>query len=210
MKYLRDIREEVRYLNKGYNTFLHMFLLILFNNLLFYLVSLEGGQKLSFVLISVISSALNISYSFGKDELKNGIIEQLLSTRSTESIVIIRFAALVYLLIAAFYLSLPIISILYSFDLKYLGLLALTGSLIIPLLASFIILINSSNYYFRSNNGLIHGLMLVMLLPTAIICGLIFNSIIYWPTLGLLAVDLIIAPIAIILSRYLLANLYNY
>ncbi len=162
-----------------------------------------------FCLIAIPLAFLGISSNFLKTEMEDGSLELFIVSFNPIKIIITKYIALNILAIIAFSANIFLSWLLFDIYLSKLILIAICGLLLIILSSAMIILISAIQCYFRANTNFLSILIMPLIIPSIILCGMIIQSNNSSLALILLGMNLIIAPISIYLSSYLIANIYN-
>lgn len=166
------------------------------------------GSILSIVLIPL--ALIGTSSNFLKSELEDGSFELLLTSFVPLKIVVAKYIALFLCTTISFLANLPIAYLLFNIAPSNLILMAVCGFLLSSAACAVILLIATVQCYFRNNTNFLSSLLLPLIIPSIILSGIALqdsnnHSII----LILLGINLILIPVIIYLTSYLIANIYN-
>ncbi len=210
---LNLIYQEVLLQNKIHHISKHFFLFLLFGLISTVIISplqnmTEFGLMLSVIYIPMF--LLGNNHFLLKYEIQNGDLELLLTTHNTIIIIVAKFCALSLNLLMSLICILPLIIILFStsiiltMDFIYIAILILLMSNALAIMMAAI------QIYFQRNNNFLSVLIMPFMLPNIILAGMLIsnpeNITIIFMMLG---VNLIIIPISLYCSGYLINNIYN-
>jgi heme exporter protein B len=170
-----------------------------------------GEFGIIFSLIYYPLSLMGLASAIFKPDLDDGYLENLLVVFSPLQIILAKFGAFTICGIISLIINIPIIILIFNiFDLTLIMHLATCLLCLLFLSSSLLLLVGASLCYFRSNGNFISLIILPLLLPSIMISGLALQetSAIYLIYI-LLGINLIILPISLIFSSYLLKNIYN-
>lgn len=162
-----------------------------------------------FSIICMPLALIGLSNLMLKQDLEDGSLELLLSNFSAVEIVIAKFFSIFISTLLNFIINLPIMFILFDIKLHSLILLCLTMPLLLMLSSVLLLLISSIQSYFKSNSYFLSILIMPLLIPDIILIGLILQNSNINLILIMGGINLIIMPIALIFSAYLIKNIYN-
>ena len=167
-----------------------------------------------FALASIPLGFLSSSASVIKGDIDDGTLELLKTCLNASIIVITKYLAFVLSIITSFVISIPIIYILFNLKLLLLIIIAFCGIILILLSSALAILIASMQGYFRINTNFFTLILLPLVIPSIILSGMVLcqaldNHINYHLIYILLGIDMIIIPVSLYLSTYLIDNIYN-
>jgi heme exporter protein B len=165
------------------------------------------------VIFSVIFlpiALISFSSQIFNCDLDDGNLELLLASCTETEIIIPKFLAILICSITSSILNMPIIYIIFDLDIVSLSYLFLALIILLTLSTALLILIAAIQSYFRSNANLIALLIMPLLTPSIILTGLIIQD---HQKLNLISViigiNLLLLPIILYLSSYLIKNIYN-
>lgn len=166
------------------------------------------GSILSIALIPL--ALIGTSSNFLKSEIEDGSFELLLTSFVPLKIVVAKYVALFLCTTISFLANLPIAYLLFNIEPYNLILMAACGFLLSSAACAVILLIAAVQCYFRNNTNFLSGLLLPLIIPSIVLSGIALQdgssySIIFI----LLGINLILIPIIIYLTSYLIANIYN-
>ncbi|MES2214456.1 MAG: heme exporter protein CcmB, partial [Pseudomonadota bacterium] len=146
-----------------------------------------------------------------RSDIADGYMEMLIITTSSPRIVFIKFIALCLNNTLALVISMPFIVISYSLSFDQIMLNLLSRFILLVQISAISLFTGCIEGYFRSNTNLISFILFPLIIPSIIISGMV----IYSPESSYLYISIllgfafIITPIILLLSGYLLKNLYN-
>lgn len=203
--------------NKVYNTSKYFLMYYVFCLLSITLINsyeniVEFGML--FTLICIPLGFLSVLSSIIKCDIEDGFLELLKTIHTSFTIICIKYCALTIAIMGSFIITIPIIYILFNLKLSMLLIVTLCASLLILLSSALSILIGSIQGYFRVNTNFFALILLPLVIPSIILSGMILNHMIhdhihYDLIYILLGIDLIIIPVSLYLSTYLIENIYN-
>lgn len=213
-KFLRITWHEMMVYNRSYNMiFYNVQFLIL--SLLCLLFVYPWNQNLStlgcvFLIAGIPISGISTSKTIIKNDLEDGSLALYLLSMNITEMVMCKFCTLLICNAVSFLITLPVITLLYSLSFHQIFLLLSVSFLFIQI-SALSLLISCVESYFRSNVNFISSIIVPLILPGLIISGLIIHSSInyYIGISALIGISLIITPIALICSGYLIRNIYN-
>lgn len=164
-----------------------------------------------FTVIALPLSVISTAKSIIKADITDGYMELLMITTSPLKIVLIKYISLLINNLSSFAIALPLVAIFYSLSPWQVFLVASGGALLLAQVTALSLLTSCVEGYFRANTNLISLVILPLIIPGLIACGLLISGGEQWSVfMGVLGgVDLIIIPIIILLSDYLARNIYN-
>lgn len=206
-------KREMLIMNKVFFVGQYIFLSLIFNIISFTFITgdKDAGDiglilPIAFIPLIILTS----SYLFIKADVDDGNMTILLTTLEPYYIILSKFMALVSIAIIASLGIFPISAIIYTYtSAKFLSIIIAQIFLIIQT-SAFAILMSSIISYFKNNTHFLITLILPLLIPSIIINGILLKNFeidIMLASLGLL---LIMVPICLLFSNYLLKNVYNY
>lgn len=166
---------------------------------------------LIFLIISLPLATIGITRDIVKADIYDGSLEILMITTTTLHIVLIKFLALLLNNIAALIIAMPFIVIFYTLSFEQAMLSIANCIMLLIQISAMSLFIGCIEGYFRSNTDLISSILLPIMIPGIIVSGLLLHAT-YDLSLYiniLLGINLIVTPIILILSGYLLRNIYN-
>lgn len=207
------LRAEFRNQLRINNLIKYLFLFIAFCSLSITFISTHQDLQEFGVIFSVICiplAQLNLSSAILKDDVFDGTIESLMIVFSSKQIVLAKFICLASCTCLAFILNLPILGILYSLNVNLFATILLCGALLAISNSALLCLIAAIQCYFRSNTNFISILIMPIIIPNIILSGLALQNTNSSSYLAILfGITLIISPIAILLAKHLIKNIYN-
>lgn len=145
-----------------------------------------------------------------KQDIEDGSLESLLSNFSASQIVIAKMISVFLCAFIGCVMNLPIIYIIFDLTLDFVINLAILLTLLLLLTSSLIVLIGAIQGYFRSNTNFISVLIMPLIIPAITISGLALQDAThYYLTFIMIGINLILLPCSILLSSYLIQNIYN-
>lgn len=199
--------------NKVNNLAKYLFGFFLFGTLSVVLINNQVDIRKFGIIFSVIYlplSLIGFSNFIFKQDLDDGSLDLLFTTFSPIEIVLAKFLSVCVCITLSSIFNFPII--FFAFDVSLLMLINLGISIFLLLILStaLLILIGAIQSYFRSNTNFLSILIMPLLIPSIVITGLLLQET-GNPHLILILVgiDLILVPLSIFLSSYLLKNIYN-
>lgn len=164
----------------------------------------------SFVIIGLPLSIINASRSIIKSDIYDGSMELLLSSLESIKIAMMKYIALLISNILAFSISIPLIGLFCALYLEQIVSISIVSILLLIQISGLALLTSSIEGYFRTNTEIISLVILPLIIPGIVLSGLSLNQSsnegFIWVLLGM---DMIITPITIVLSSYLIRNIYN-
>lgn len=210
---LNLIYQEVLLQNKIHHISKHFFLFLLFGLISTVIISplqnmTEFGLMLSVIYIPMF--LLGNNHFLLKYEIQNGDLELLLTTHNTIIIIVAKFCALSLSLLMSLICILPLIIILFSTSIILTMGFIYIAILILLMSNALAIMMAAIQIYFQRNNNFLSVLIMPFMLPNIILAGMLIsnpeNITIIFMMLG---VNLIIIPISLYCSGYLINNIYN-
>ena len=199
--------------NKINNLSKFLFLFLLFCSLSLTLINNQEDIKKFGAIFTIIYLPLSLigfsSFVFRQD-LDDGSLEVLLTTFSSSEIIITKFLGLVASALIGTILNLPIIFLFFNLDRETIIAIPIILLILLPLTCSLLLLTGAVQSYFRSNTNFLSMLTMPMLIPNIIMSGISINehgNLYLVPIM--IGIDLIIIPCALVLSAYLIKNIYN-
>jgi heme exporter protein B len=137
-------------------------------------------------------------------------MELLLSSLESIKIAMMKYIALLISNILAFSISIPLIGLFCALYLEQIVSISIVSILLLIQISGLALLTSSIEGYFRTNTEIISLVILPLIIPGIVLSGLSLNQSsnegFIWVLLGM---DMIITPITIVLSSYLIRNIYN-
>lgn len=212
-KSLSLLKLEFRNQVKINNLIKYLILFIAFSTFSITLVSNHQDIQEFGVIISIICiplAHLNVASNTFKVDVADGTIESLLTVFTSGQIALVKFLCLAMCTAIAFSANLPILVVLYNLNSEMLLAIILCGILLSISSSAIMCLIASVQCYFRSNTNFLSILIMPIIIPNIIMVGLALQNTDNISFIAiLLGVSLIITPVAVFLSRYLIENIYN-
>ena len=163
-----------------------------------------------FLIVLIPLLLLSLPSILVKPDVEDGYHEMLLVAYSANQIVTARYLALSINISASFLLSLLLLSLLYNITHQDLPKIAICGLLLITISSALGLLIAAIQAYFRSNTNLLSILVMPLIIPTLILSGLILQGGNCLSIASImLGINLVIIPISLYLTTFLLKSIYN-
>lgn len=168
-----------------------------------------------FSVICIPLALINLSASMFRQDSHDGTLEALLTIFTHSQITYTKFIALFSCTFAAFTLTSPIIFLLYSPSLNSFLMFILCGLVVSLGSSSLTCLISAVQSYFRANTNFLSILIMPLIIPSIILCSLAMQAAstgdnIADTYLGLLfGINIIITPISLYLTGFLVKNVWN-
>lgn len=164
-----------------------------------------------FTVIALPLSIISTTKSIIKADITDGYMELLMITTSPIKIILVKYFSLLTNNLVAFIIALPLIMIFYSITPERMFLVAGGGVLLLGQVTALSLLTSCVEGYFRANTNLISLVILPLIIPGLIACGLLIEGSGQWTVfmsvLG--GTDLVLIPLTLVLSEYLARNIYN-
>lgn len=212
-KLLQLIKWEYLIQNRINNLTKYLFIFFLFCTISTSLINNQEDIKKFGIIFSVIFlpiALISFSQIIFRHDIEDGSLELLLSSFSENEIIISKFLTIFLIAISSVMLNMPIIYILFDVTISMIFLITITITLLLILSSSLLILIGSIQSYFRSNTNLLSILIMPLLIPSITFTGLIIQNpenIKY--IFVMIGINIILLPIILHLSSYLIKNIYN-
>lgn len=164
-----------------------------------------------FTVIALPLSIISTSRGIIKADITDGYMELLMITTSPIKIILIKYLGLLIHNLVALAIAMPLVAIFYSISSWQIFLISIGGSLLLGQITALSLLTSCIEGYFRTNTNIISLVILPLIIPGLIACGLLISGGEQWSVfVGLLGgVDLVIIPLTLLLSEYLMRNIYN-
>lgn len=163
-----------------------------------------------FTLISIPLAMINLANMIFKEDMNDGTIELLMIIFSPLQITLAKFISLSACTSLAFATMLPITCILYNIELSLALLMFISGIVLCLATSGLICLISAIQCYFKSNTNFISVLIMPLIIPSIILIGIAMQANQANNYLGFLyGINLILTPLCIYLTSYLIENIYN-
>ncbi len=167
--------------------------------------------SMSFVIIALPLSIIGQAKSIIKADISDGSMELLIVTTESIKIALVKYISLLLASLSALIIVLPFAMLFCFLTYEQILLVLASSTLLLAQIASLSILTSSIEGYFRTNTNLISLTILPLIIPGVIVSGLSIhnstNCVIFIWMLG--GITMVITPIAIYLSSYLIRNIYN-
>jgi heme exporter protein B len=132
-------------------------------------------------------------------------------TSGVFEVVFAKFAAMFVSCLLAFFISIPIIHLLYSMSLEHLWI-NINRVFVISQTSALSVLIGSINAYFKTNTDIMSVILFPLIMPIIIIHGLMIydrsQDLLYISALS--GINFITIPLFLLASGYLLKNINNF
>lgn len=204
---------EFRVQNNINNLTKYLFAFFLFCTFSITLINQQPDIREFGIIFSVIClpmSLISFSQAIFKQDLEDGSLELLLSNFSSRQIILAKFLSVFSSAIISSLLNMPIIYIIFDLGCQLLLVIFLTILLLLLQASGLLILMAAIQGYFRSNSNFLSILIMPLLIPNIIMSGMVLQNAEF---LGLifvmLGINIIILPLILYLSSYLLKNIYN-
>ncbi len=210
---LNLIYQEVLLQNKIHHISKHFFLFLLFGLISTVIISplqnmTEFGLMLGIIYIPMF--LLGNNYFLLKHEVHNGDLELLLTTHNALIIIITKFCALSLSLLMGLICILPLIVIFFSTSFILIINFIYIAILILLMSNGLAIMMSAIQIYFQRNNNFLSVMIMPLMLPNIILAGMLLsnpeNVTLIFMMFG---VNLIIIPVSLYCSAYLINNIYN-
>jgi heme exporter protein B len=207
------IKRELKVQNKIYNLTKYTLIFLAFCTLSITQISTHENIQIFGVKFSIACIPLafiGLSNNLIKPDIEDGSLETSLTSIEPIKIIFAKYIALCTGTIGSFVLILPVIIILYNIDIKEFTILSIAGILLITLSAALAVLIATIQGYFRTNTNFLSILIMPSIIPSIIMTGLLIQNPDDLHLASIMfGINLLIIPIALYLSSYLLENIYN-
>lgn len=168
-----------------------------------------------FSIMCIPLALINLSSSMFKQDSHDGMLEGLLTIFSHGQITFAKFIALFGCTIIAFMVGTPVIFLLYAPSPNLFLIFILCGIIISLGASGLTCLISAVQSYFRTNTNFLSILIMPLIIPSIILCSLTLQSASTGDLstdsyLGLLfGINIIITPLSLYLTGFLVKNVYN-
>lgn len=210
---LNLIYQELLLQNKIHHIAKHFFLFLLFGLISTVIISplqnmTEFGLMLGIIYIPMF--LLGNNYFLLKHEIHNGDLELLLTTHNALIIIIAKFCALSLSLFIGLICILPLIVIFFSTSFILIINFIYIAILILLISNGLAIMMSAIQIYFQRNNNFLSVMIMPLMLPNIILAGMLLsnpeNVTLIFMMFG---VNLIVIPVSLYCSAYLINNIYN-
>ena len=210
---LRLFLQEILIQNKSYHIVKHFLLFLLFALTSTVIINpIEDMHKMGLILsiIYIPLFLLSNNYFIIKSDVTTGNMEFLLTSASSFSITIIKFLSITINGLISQTLMIPIIILFFHPTIKLIVIFYCCSILVLMLSVALTILISSIQAYFQNNTNFLTVMIMPIMFPNIIISGMIMIS----PQqisllLIMLGINLILIPVILYLSQYLIDNIYH-
>lgn len=164
-----------------------------------------------FLISGLPISTMITSRNSLRDELADGSLDMYMISADMWQIIMAKFFGLLVCNIISFLISLGISAVIYAINIEYALWLTILGVISLVQLSGVAMLLSSVEAYFRSKANLTSLTVIPLIVPNLIITGMamsgdIDRSAAIWI---LCAIAIIITPISLSFSGYLVRNIYN-
>jgi len=212
-KLIQLTKWEFRVQNNINNLTKYLFAFFLFCTFSIVLINQQTDIRKFGIVFSVIClplSLISFSQLIFKQDLDDGSLELLLSNYSSQEIIISKFLSVFSSAIISILFNIPIIFIIFDLSWTLLILLFITLFLLLLLASGLVILIGAIQGYFRSNTNFLSILIMPLLIPNIIMSGLVLQNAQYLSLVFvMIGINIIILPVVLYLSCYLVKNIFN-
>jgi heme exporter protein B len=162
-----------------------------------------------FSIIAIPLGLLAFANVVFKNDLDDGHLEFLLINFDAHKIVIAKIICIFTISICSAIANIPFIWIIFSIEWKTLLYLSVALILLIASATSTMVLIGAVQSYFRENTNFLSVFVMPLIIPNIILSGLILKELDLHLIYIMLGINLVLLPISISLSGYLIKNIYN-
>ncbi len=164
----------------------------------------------AFSIISIPLAFISMPQNIIKSDNEDGSLEILLLSCSTYTIIISKYIALCICAIISYILYAPLILLIFSFSFYSFMYITICAIILILVSGSITILISSIQVYFRENTNFLSICIIPLIIPYIILTGLVLQNIqpLDFITI-MIGISLIIIPLSLHCSSYLVENIYN-
>lgn len=212
-KLIQLTKWEFRVQNNINNLTKYLFAFFLFCTFSIALINQQVDIRKFGIVFSVIClplSLISFSQLIFKQDLEDGSLELLLSNFSSQEIIVAKFLSVFSSAIISSLFNIPIIFIIFDLSWQLLLVLFVILFLLLLLASGLLILIGAIQGYFRSNTNFLSILIMPLLIPNIIMSGLVLQNAQYLSLVFvMLGINIIILPLALYLSCYLVKNIFN-
>jgi heme exporter protein B len=146
-----------------------------------------------------------------KPDIDDGTLELLLASVQGYEIIISKLLVTALNNIIGFCSSLPFIMLFFHLTWLKLLLIGIVAMILILLSSALALLIAAIQAYFQGNTNFLVLLIMPLIIPSIVISGVLMQDITRLYLLNMLVgIDLLLIPVIIYLSTYLLQNIYSY
>ncbi|NRB10582.1 MAG: heme exporter protein CcmB [Rickettsiaceae bacterium] len=213
LELIKLTRHELKLQNKVHNLAKYIFIFLFFCSITGALINSEENITKFATIFSVIALPLafmGITSNVLKSDIEDGNLELLLQITTPSKIIITKYLALALSGLFGFLLNIPLIYFIYNIEVKILTLIFICGILLILTSSALISLIAAIQGYFRSNTNFLAILIMPLIIPNIVLTGIILqNNAMESLLLVMLGINMVIVPVTIFLSSYLIKNIYS-
>lgn len=212
-KFFADLKSEIIILNKTYCITLNLlFTLLLPSTCLPLMLPYELLKQITPILIAIILS-IHLSHIIAtiiKQEINDGTIELLLTIAKPSRIILLKFSALLFSSAVTLFILLPIMNVFFHYNGLTLCVFFILFLLLVINVSAISLLIAVMQSYFYTNTQFILSFIIPILTPYLIIFGLITYDYNYSLLLIELGLTMVLLPIMLVMSSYLIKNIYKF
>jgi ABC-type transport system involved in cytochrome c biogenesis permease component len=213
-KFWKLLKYELLLCNRSYHLIRHSAYVMLLSNIIFSIMisTMEHTDHLKMLLIifGCVMSTITIPSYLIKAEMQDGSLENLFVTLSSPTILLAKYCGMVISGGIGILSTFPIIIVFYSLPLSSLIYISAIMIFLLFQIIAIILLGNIIHAYFRRNTNIILSIIIPLIIPSLILASIAVNSLKIDFILILLGIDMVLIPIILVLSNYLLSNLYEF
>ncbi len=191
----------------------YLFIFFLFCTFSTSLINNQADIKKFGVVFSIIFlpiALLSFSHIIFRQDLEDGNLELLLTSFTETEIIISKFLTIFLISLSSALLNIPIIYLFFDIAIATLIHILLILILLLILTTALLILMGAIQSYFGSNSNLLSMLIMPLLIPNIILCGIIIQNPEHIKLIfSMMGINIILLPIILNLSSYLIRNIYN-
>lgn len=214
---IRLIKWEYLVQNRINNLAKYLFIFFLFCIVSTSLINQQADIKKFGVICSIIflpMALFSFSHIIFRQDLEDGNLELLLTSYTENEVIISKFLTIFLISISSAMLNIPIIYVFFDIALATLANIVIILILLLILTSALLILIGAIQSYFRSNANLLSILIMPLLIPSIILSGIIIQNpaniqLVVHLVGSMLGINIVLLPIILYLSSYLISNIYN-
>jgi len=208
------LKYELAICHRSYHIFRHSAYIMLLSSIMLSII-IESEESSTYVTMMLIifgsvMSAITIPTHLIKSEMLDGSLENLFVILKPTTILMAKYCGILISVASGILCTLPIITLFYHLEIHHIIFLTIIIMTILCQTIAIIILGNIIHAYFRQNTNLILTIILPLITPSLIIASMAISTSKIDFVFILLGMDMIFIPIILILSNFLLENLYEF
>lgn len=208
------LKYELMICHRSYHIIRHVAYVMLFSNIIFSLIisseDISDQMKMLLIIFGAVMATITLPSYLIKNEIQDGSLENLFVKFRPSIILLAKYCGIVMSVGIGIGITLPVIIVFYSLTFHKICYMTVVMILLIIQLLSIVLLGNIIHAYFRHNTNIILSIIMPIIIPSIIFATLALNSLKIDFILIILGIDMILIPIILMFSNYLLSHIYEF